>query len=336
MLNNLFKNDNINVAKSIKLLHNLGFVSTNEPIDNDFNCENFSKTLYLSIDVQIQKQLHAVLDQTTSGKKVVLQLVQKLKKGTGNQIFQYTEDQKTINADDILHIEKIWSHIIHYSLNDIHILDDIIEFDCLDRTCLYYACLNGNLFVVDYLVNTHLQCIGYPSNCAFEVQVSEPVDQVNKLGETPLHVACMYGFDNIANCLISQLKLHKKENMLDHMNENKETPLFYAIFGNHLEIVKMLVDANCNVNVQNIWGLTPLHVAVSMKFVDIVNYLLDLPNIDLNQIENYGNTPLALALMYEDQRLINLFLKRILHPLGEDVDGIDTIVNANEKTIINS
>ena len=58
-------------------------------------------------------------------------------------------------------------------------------------------------------------------------------------------------------------------------DENKHSPLHLASLHGHLDVVKYLVEErNCDVECRNIYGATPLHKASAGGYFDVVHYLV--------------------------------------------------------------
>ena len=74
------------------------------------------------------------------------------------------------------------------------------------------------------------------------------------------------------------------------------TPLHYAAHKGHMDIVRCLVEnRNCDVNVRDDTGYTPLHYAAHKGHIDIVRCLVENSNSDVNDVnvrESTGYTPL--------------------------------------------
>ncbi|KAJ7595121.1 hypothetical protein C8J56DRAFT_822328, partial [Mycena floridula] len=121
---------------------------------------------------------------------------------------------------------------------------------------------------------------------------------------------------------------------LDLPDSNRCTPLFHAVFYNHLPIVKLLVeratwmndlssqqfilDPNCMVNEHRLlYGgevRTPLHYAVQHKSIQIIQLLLQLPGLDPNIADFYnskggGRTPLSYLAESGPAEMVNLLLQ---------------------------
>lgn len=119
-----------------------------------------------------------------------------------------------------------------------------------------------------------------------------PVDQHNQRGLSPLAIAISFGYINTAYALI--------DGGADVNGRTRfATVLHHAVSWNRLEIVKKLVELNCNPNVVNILEETPLYLAVQQRKIDIVRYLIQEANADPcftpNQFSNSTNLPLLYA-----------------------------------------
>jgi ankyrin repeat protein len=75
-------------------------------------------------------------------------------------------------------------------------------------------------------------------------------------GKTVLHIACQMGLVDVARFLLS---LNKK--LVDVTDDNGNTPLHYAIEAQDEELVKLLLDHNANITIQNRSGEAALEKA---------------------------------------------------------------------------
>jgi ankyrin repeat protein len=72
------------------------------------------------------------------------------------------------------------------------------------------------------------------------------------------------------------------------------TALENAAYTGNLELAKVLIAANANVNHRNLWGWSPLHLAVQHARFEIARLLI-AHGADVNMANNLGKTPISLA-----------------------------------------
>ena len=77
-------------------------------------------------------------------------------------------------------------------------------------------------------------------------------------GMTPLHYACKNGHLEFCKKLLKNLKIKNP------LSKTNTTPLHFAAKCGHSEVVKLILEESCNenMNIQDIDGLTALHLAV--------------------------------------------------------------------------
>jgi hypothetical protein len=103
------------------------------------------------------------------------------------------------------------------------------------------------------------------------------VDTKGADGDTPLHVACLYGHADLVRALLAK---NANPRVTDG---DGGTPLHDASAGGHMEIVRMLVDSVFSasaeevasfVNARDGDGETPLHLATRGEHEHVVRFLL--------------------------------------------------------------
>ena len=99
----------------------------------------------------------------------------------------------------------------------------------------------------------------------------------------------------------SELPIVSKYNFLQ---QNRSTPLIYAIILNKFEIVKFLIDDGANVNTKGGSGKTPLMYAIILNNFEIVKFLIN-HGANVNTGDNDGKTPLMYALSINISDLSN-------------------------------
>ncbi|KAG0306864.1 phosphate system positive regulatory protein pho81 [Dissophora globulifera] len=92
----------------------------------------------------------------------------------------------------------------------------------------------------------------------------------NADGLEPLHITCREGHARLARTLTTRgARLDQEDKYMCW------TPLFYAASEGHVECVKILLEAGCNVNVIDELGKTPIYYAASEGHADCVELLIE-------------------------------------------------------------
>jgi len=92
----------------------------------------------------------------------------------------------------------------------------------------------------------------------------------------------------------------------DELSQDR-TPLHLAIYSNFSEIVRMLIDAGANLNMQDKHGDTPLLVAIMKNNPIIVQMLIDA-GADLNMQAKNGRTALHLAADLREKEIVRMLI----------------------------
>lgn len=122
--------------------------------------------------------------------------------------------------------------------------------------------------------------------------------QRDEFNRNVLHISCETG-----NSVVSQALLNTNINFIDQ-GEYGNYPLHCAVLGNDLNIIKKLIKKKHNPNAQNNNGDTPLHLAIKNGFDSIVEYLINI--CDINIRNNKHLTPLLS--FTEETTLISMYL----------------------------
>jgi hypothetical protein len=112
------------------------------------------------------------------------------------------------------------------------------------------------------------------------------------------------------------------------------TPLMAAVVGNHPELVEYLLENNANPNIQNIDGLTALHLSARAGKNDMVRTLLDY-KADPNIQDNHDMTPIMYAVMRNKNRdhydVIKMLLKHAANPNLVNYKGLTPLIMAADN-----
>lgn len=164
-------------------------------------------------------------------------------------------------------------------------------------------------------------------------------------GQTPLFIAVMYNYNEIAKLLINagaNLNLFDKQH---------NTVLIYACKNKNYELVYSLIKAGVNINnMDRKNNYTALHIACQMSTYKIVNILLK-SGANVNVQTKEGNTPLIYGCSDNtDEEIVNLLLEYNadinitniygMHALmaaciGNNLSIVKIIMNAGGKMQIN-
>lgn len=81
-----------------------------------------------------------------------------------------------------------------------------------------------------------------------------------------------------------------------------------------IDIAKSLIKAGADINEKNPDGYTPLHIAVKSFNDKGLNLLLDEPEIKIDALDIYGDTPLSLAVwLYSSGEIVKVIFERAMH-----------------------
>ena len=139
-------------------------------------------------------------------------------------------------------------------------------------------------------------------------------------GETPLHAAIIYQH---VNCVKMLLNAGARVNAGNNASSSLgvETPIFTAVRMGGLEIVHILLDKGAHIHARNRLGCTLLHVPVIHDHIAIVALLLD-NDVDVDVRDASGNTPLHIAAEHSRPDLADFLLSR-----GADIHARNRLGN---------
>ncbi|CAO3624237.1 unnamed protein product [Mucor hiemalis] len=180
--------------------------------------------------------------------------------------------------------------------------------DSLGHTPLTNAIFSNSLPSVEYLINVgkanvsvideqgnnllHLAASNnFSAAVALLTEKGVSVDEHNHRGLSPLAIAISLGYIDTANALM--------EAGADVNGKTRfATVLHHAITWNRLEVVKKLVELNCNVNVVNVLDETPLYLAVQQRKIDIVRFLIEEAKANPCYMPSNASNTTNLPLLY--------------------------------------
>ncbi|XP_062589235.1 NF-kappa-B inhibitor alpha-like [Saccostrea cucullata] len=133
---------------------------------------------------------------------------------------------------------------------------------------------------------------------------------VDKNGNTPLHIACIYGFDRIVCLLLENVERKIIKKCISIPNYFGQSCIHLAVDRMHFSVMRLLLKHGADVNDrEKLFGMTILHKAAKTGNKQLLEYLLTLQGLDLNSKTFDGLTAIFLA-YFENQH-------DILHLLGQ-------------------
>ena len=82
------------------------------------------------------------------------------------------------------------------------------------------------------------------------------------------------------------------------------------VYKNDIDSFKKLIDSLDNVNIQDKYGWTPLHLAIRRGREEMVRYLVEEKKADINIQDNSGWTPLMEAIMDDFPSIVKYLVEQ--------------------------
>jgi len=181
------------------------------------------------------------------------------------------------------------------------ILININYQDEKGNTALHYACDEGNLKIVEILLN---------ANCNTNIK--------NNLNKTPLHLSTQKGYFNITK------KLIEFGAILNIEDSEKNTPLHFICKNNYIKLLKYILLKSPKINCKNINGKTPSDLTTNLE----IKKLLD---DYIKQKVNNSNYSKISKVTKEIKTAMNKELK--INRIKKDINSIIG-KNTNKRSII--
>ena len=231
----------------------------------------------------------------------------------------------------ILHCALEHTDVVKYLIIECN-FDPMTLINDDEDTVLHYAAKKALLDLLEFIINHH-KCNLMATNkwgktillCALEhIDVvkcliiecnCDPLTVINDDGDTLLHYAAKIGLFNLLKVMIN----HNCNLMAT--NKQGETILHCSV--RHIEVVKYLIN-ECNYDpmVVNMFGQTPLHIATKERSLAAIECLLSTGRCDPLIKDNGGRTPVQIAEGSAD--ILSIFKKfgqiKIFHPIDSYVN----------------
>ncbi|XRA96414.1 hypothetical protein NFJ02_01g41220 [Pycnococcus provasolii] len=158
---------------------------------------------------------------------------------------------------------------------------------------------------------------------------SGDVDAPVEKGRTLLHIAATMSSNTYDSCKV----LIEKNANVNKQDKYGDTPLHLAAGNGYHNICKLLVENNANINQPNNKGNTPLHLAAEERHIDVIEILLD-GGADTSIQNNVGNTARDVCEPVTRVRVTKALRCYIL--LGGDASELDSESESDESEVSGS
>lgn len=199
------------------------------------------------------------------------------------------------------------------------ILFDLIERGNLDGVKQLYQKSKDNLNVTFLKTKINPLILSAKTNqyeiLKFLIDHNFDINATDALSKTALHHACSGGCDvRIVELLISHPNID-----VELRDKKKRTAFHRCCITGSVEIAKLFEPYYDKlINLKDNFGSTPLHLAIRFHNDDLVSLLLSIDSIDINIADNKGRTPLHFACYENSQNVITKLLE-----MNIDVNKID-------------
>jgi ankyrin repeat protein len=194
------------------------------------------------------------------------------------------------------------------------------------NSVLHIACEHGNLEIIR-LVFTSIDELSH-------LLTEEFIKSKNKNGHTCFHIACVEGYYNIVEYFAQDLRMSFFIEILDNECNNC---LHLAAIHNNLNIAKLIIKHNIDLNQRNMDGYTVLDIGFQRGFFEIIKLLI-MSDYDLSiQDVSRNECPLHTAAFKGAHEIVDLLLKKGL-PLAslnlENKNCLEVALEQNHKKVI--
>ena len=135
--------------------------------------------------------------------------------------------------------------------------------------------------------------------CKFLLEICVDKNHVDDSVREPLHIAAINGHVEVVALFMANVS---DKNLRSNISQN--TPLLSAIIGGNLNLCKLLIEEyKVDVNAPDLDGMTPLHLASKMGYLEICKFLCKYVQ-NKNTKDNDGRTPIDLAILEENYDIV--------------------------------
>jgi len=180
------------------------------------------------------------------------------------------------------------------------------------NSCLHLACMQTSGYMVQCLLtegraditklNKNQQTVLHlvKSKQVYDILMSHGAAKLigkrDYKGQTPLHSILSHLPGKETTILAAELLPKCSVSVVNLMDHTGSTPLHYAVSSNNFDCVISLCKFGANPNFKEyLSGISPVHMAIICGFREILRYLMENCEVEMNLRDNKGNTPLHYA-----------------------------------------
>ncbi len=169
-----------------------------------------------------------------------------------------------------------------------------------------------------------------PAQRISAVMGDHDLDATDTVGRTAALIAAKAGrMDVLANLIEAGADINKQ----DHICLN---PFLWGCISGNLELVRMSVDAGADLTLLTRFGGVGIHPPAEKGHVEVVRYLAEETDVNVNLTNICGWTPLLEAIILRDggpaqQEIVKLLLDAGADPAMVDQWGVSPLQHATEK-----
>ena len=204
---------------------------------------------------------------------------------------------------------------------------------------LYYAAMLGFRDLAEHLIAEHPKHVnarggyhvtsmhvaasaGHADILSLLLEHGVDVDIRGNDGLTPLHLASRNGRLKAGQFLLDRgADIKARSRKSDYC----WTPLFWAVYREHLEYSRMLLKRGAVIDVLDSESMTPLHYAVLLRKIKVIQLLLE-HGANVNVRDEYGKTIVQIVLVLGDREMVELMSKYCKVPSGAKVGRVTRVI----------
>jgi ankyrin repeat protein len=156
------------------------------------------------------------------------------------------------------------------------------------------------------------------------IDAGADVNAIDELGETPLHVAVVRGYREVASLLI------EKGADVNAGDVRGLTPVHAAAWRGYRDSVDLLITKGADINARDKDGLTPLHTAALAGRKETVAQLIE-KGADVNAKNKDAVTPLHAAALAGDRETVALLINKGADVNVRSKDGLTPLQMASQQ-----